>query len=151
MLSVPSSVLHVRTYSERPDAGSVRSDFVILAFVGGTVGVDILLGWADFGNAWDLNLKYHQGLLCFSKQIAKWTKNYFEKEVPTQSNCRTSLPPEKSSFPHLLRAAIDIPKLFLISLSKKADRFHLLSTFFTPNRLDPLPHMDMFLQDSIFS
>ena len=52
--------------------------FVILAFVGGTVGVDILLGWADFGNAWTLTLNII-GLLCFSKQIAKWTKNYFEK------------------------------------------------------------------------
>ena len=52
--------------------------FVILAFVGGMVGVDILLGWADFGNSLTLTLNII-GLLCFSKKIAQWTRNYFEK------------------------------------------------------------------------
>lgn len=52
--------------------------FIILAFVGGTVGVDILLGWADFGNAWTLTLNII-GLIMFSGKIRKWTKNYFEK------------------------------------------------------------------------
>ena len=52
--------------------------FVILAFVGGMVGVDILLGWADFGNSLTLTLNII-GLLGFSKKIAQWTRNYFEK------------------------------------------------------------------------
>lgn len=51
--------------------------FIALAFVGGTVGVDIMLPWADFGNAF--TILFNVGGMCaMAGMLHKMTKNYFK-------------------------------------------------------------------------
>lgn len=55
----------------------VQVAFVVLAFVGGTVGVDIMLMWADFGNAL-LILFNVLGMIYFCKVLHNLTVSYFK-------------------------------------------------------------------------
>ncbi len=51
--------------------------FIALAFVGGTVGVDIMLPWADFGNAF--TVLFNTGGMCImAGTLHKLTRNYFK-------------------------------------------------------------------------
>lgn len=50
--------------------------FVILAFVGGTVGVDSMLLWADFANVFTITLNT-VGMLMLTKLLRRLTKDFF--------------------------------------------------------------------------
>lgn len=51
--------------------------FIILAFVGGTVGVDKMLLWADFASLFTITLNVI-GMLIMTKTLRKLTKNFFK-------------------------------------------------------------------------
>lgn len=51
--------------------------FVVLAFVGGTVGVDVMLLWADFANAIVIFINV-LGMLILTKTLHKLTRSYFQ-------------------------------------------------------------------------
>jgi len=51
--------------------------FVIMAFVGGTVGVDRMLLWADFGNLFTITLNVI-GMIIMTKTLNRLTKSFFK-------------------------------------------------------------------------
>ncbi|MFR2897945.1 alanine:cation symporter family protein [Hungatella sp.] len=111
--------------------------FVILAFVGGMVGVDILLGWADFGNSLTLTLNII-GLLCFQQKDCTVDQKLLRERKLFRRIIAGSpvTPSDVAAFLTGCHRQFTNITSFSYTMLQKADRFHLLPAFFTSNRND---------------